>query len=903
LLLAVAGSGHADPDLPIIPATNFNVLSYGAYGNGVSNNATAIQNAINAANTAGGGTVEIPANGTLSTYLCGPLTMLSSVNLQIDTNAMLQMLPYSTWEPAHGSTTFILGNGSSLHDMEITGGGTIDGQGGSGWWTCGCSRPDFIEFEHIQRVLIQGVTLQNPPTFHIMVHNSNGNLTIQNITINTPSTSPNTDGIDLASTNVLIRNCYISDGDDNIQIGSSAAYANNITISNCTFGTGHGLSIGSPTQDGVSNLLVNSCTWNGTEYGIHIKTDRGIGGLIHDLTYQNLVMSNVDFVIAFYMYYDELGAPMSDIDVTPFMASTDVVQTVTSTTPVFHNITISNVTASSINGNIAGIIWGLPESLVSNVTMTKVNISAPTTTFCIYNATGIQILDSNLTAPTTGTNTLTLYNAGITITNSAANTNLVTLGGLAAPPTNNVLGFFSGLASITDTNELGAGSITLGGSTLTLTEGSVNFSNNLNVVSNSTLAVTSGTNIYTGALSGAGALTVNPGGSFLMFKSASPNYSGSLTVSNGTLLVDNTTGSGTGSGAVTIVAGGTLGGTGVVAGPVTVNGTLSPGNSPGTLTVSNNLVVNSGAVLQYQLGATSDLTKVSGNLTLGGTLNVSNAGGFTNTTYPLFTYGGTLTYNTVTVGTTPKTNFTYTISTNTAGQVNLIVALPAILPVASFTNNPATGPAPLTVNFYDTSTGSPTSWSWTFGDGIGTSTAQDPSYTYDYPGTYTVTQIVANTAGSSTNTGTITVSPYTFAQWQQFYGLTGPLSGPSASYTGDGMSNTNKFMAGFNPTNAAAYLHVISIQEQSVSGNTNVVVTYLGANGDDSYTPGIASRTNVLDYMNGSANGSYTNGGWQDTGQTNILSGGNGSGTVTNMTDSNITASPARYYRVRVLLP
>jgi hypothetical protein len=98
-------------------------------------------------------------------------------------------------------------------------------------------------------------------------------------------------------------------------------------------------------------------------------------------------------------------------------------------------------------------------------------------------------------------------------------------------------------------------------------------------------------------------------------------------------------------------------------------------------------------------------------------------------------------------------------------------------------------------------------------------------------------------------------------------------------------------MAGFNPTNAAAYLHIINIAVQSVAGNTNVVVTYLGPNGDNTYTPGIASRTNVLDYMTGDANGNYTNGGWQDTGQTNILSGGNGSGIVTNMTDTAIPGS------------
>ncbi len=234
--------------------------------------------------------------------------------------------------------------------------------------------------------------------------------------------------------------------------------------------------------------------------------------------------------------------------------------------------------------------------------------------------------------------------------------------------------------------------------------------------------------------------------------------------------------------------------------------------------------------------------------------------------------------------------------------MNLIVAPPVAPPSASFTNNPASGAAPLTVNFYDTSTGSPTSWNWTFGDGVGTSTAQFPSYTYDYPGTYTVTQIVANTGGSSTDTVAISVFD-PFAWWQQAYSLSGTLSTGNASYTGDGMSNTNKFMAGFSPTSPAAYLHVISVVEQLVSGNTNVVVTYLGANGDDTYQPGIASRTNVLDFTTGTANGSYTNGGWQDTGQTNILSGGNGSGTITSMTHSNITATPDLYYRVRVLLP
>ncbi|MGO9527881.1 MAG: protease pro-enzyme activation domain-containing protein [Verrucomicrobiia bacterium] len=233
---------------------------------------------------------------------------------------------------------------------------------------------------------------------------------------------------------------------------------------------------------------------------------------------------------------------------------------------------------------------------------------------------------------------------------------------------------------------------------------------------------------------------------------------------------------------------------------------------------------------------------------------------------------------------------------------DLVGVLP---PTASFSAIPTNGAAPLSVSFTDQSSGPPTSWSWTFGDG-GTSTVESPTYVYASPGTYTATLVASNAGGASTNTATATISVYDpFTQWQQFYGLSNncALCGPNASYTGDGMSNTNKFMAGFSPINAAAYLHIISIAEQLVAGNTNVVVTYLGANGDNSYVPGIASRTNVLDFMTGTANGSYATGGWQDTGLTNILSGGNGSGTITSMTDSNITASPDRYYRVRVLLP
>jgi len=78
-------------------------------------------------------------------------------------------------------------------------------------------------------------------------------------------------------------------------------------------------------------------------------------------------------------------------------------------------------------------------------------------------------------------------------------------------------------------------------------------------------------------------------------------------------------------------------------------------------------------------------------------------------------------------------------------------------PTAGFTAAPTSGTAPLTVNFTDTSTGSPTSWAWAFGDG-GNSSLASPSHTYTSTGTFTATLTVSNTLGSSSASRTITVS-------------------------------------------------------------------------------------------------------------------------------------------------
>jgi len=151
-------------------------------------------------------------------------------------------------------------------------------------------------------------------------------------------------------------------------------------------------------------------------------------------------------------------------------------------------------------------------------------------------------------------------------------------------------------------------------------------------------------------------------------------YSGGTTISGGIILANNTSGSATGSGAVTVNAGGALGGTGSVSGAVTVNsgGALSPGNNGvGTVALTGGLTLNSGAILNFEIGATNDKAAVTGALVLGGTLNVTNLAGFGPGTYPLITYSGALSGALPVIGAKPS-GYSCTVNTNVAGQVRLV---------------------------------------------------------------------------------------------------------------------------------------------------------------------------------------------------------------------------------------
>ena len=377
-------------------------------GDGTTDNTIALQNAIDSCSKAGGGTLVIPKG----TFVISPITMTSNVNLYLDTLATLLGTPTMANYTVGGKLVNLIG-GDSLHNVSITGKGTIDGNGAP-WWAAynadnSISRPRLVYLTKVLNLNIDGITLQNSPSFHI-VPNQCKNVYINGITINTSPTSPNTDGIDPSNCiNVYITNCTISDGDDNIAIKSdringvqTPGTCQNINISNCTFLSGHGLSIGSETDDEVIGVTATNCTFNGTTNGIRIKSNIGLGGLVQNVKYSNIKMTNVENPIVINMAYSsKTGSYPTD-------------------TPSVNGFVIDSLVATGASGP-AGSLVGLSGAYLKNITLSNVNISAKTG-LVLTDATGVTLCNVVIT-PSSGADiiaTNVTYNTATTATITAA---------------------------------------------------------------------------------------------------------------------------------------------------------------------------------------------------------------------------------------------------------------------------------------------------------------------------------------------------------------------------------------------------------------------------------------------------------------------------------------------------
>jgi polygalacturonase len=376
--------------------------TYGAKADGTTKDTKAVQAAIDDCAKAGGGTVRLSGG----TFMSAPIVLKSNITLDVEKGATLlgspdhEDYPKKTEFRGPGYQAFV--GAVNAEHISIVGGGTIDGNGKS-WWTLARtqknagvlgsenSRPRGVVFDHCKHIRIEGVTVQNSAYWQIVPYYSD-DITIRNVRILAPQHSPNTDAIDpFSSSNIVIDHVFADVGDDNIAIKSGMIDSpgpddpsKNITITDCDFEHGHGLSIGSEIAGGAQNIHAERIHFKGTDQGIRIKANRDRGADVSNISFKDITMEDVRTSILISEYYPK-ALPEGEVAAEP----------VQRLTPFFHGITIENV--KSVNSGWAGVVIGLPESPVKNIVLKNVDIQAKkgmNVAYATVNATNLKVTAS-----------------------------------------------------------------------------------------------------------------------------------------------------------------------------------------------------------------------------------------------------------------------------------------------------------------------------------------------------------------------------------------------------------------------------------------------------------------------------------------------------------------------------
>jgi polygalacturonase len=457
-LLAQDGRGTvAEPTFPAVCSTltaTQTIVSGEPSGETTTNTApdtARIQAALNACPSGQG--VELALSGSQTAFLAGAFYIPSGRTLIVDGGVTLfgSRNPADYQIPSYASQAtpelcgtvgpsgnacypFItvgegsLGASNSSSGSNLMGFGVINGRGAdkliingvvttNSWWDLANTarsggsqnNPILLQLYKDNSAALYKITLLNSPHFHVK-NNYSTNWTVWGVKIITPWTARNTDGIDPSgTTNVTIANSVIGDGDDEIAIGGSSA-ATAFTFSNLNLISGHGVSIGSITSAGVSNVLANGLYFQGqaadnNQNALHIKSAMDRGGLVQNITYENVCIQNV----------------YQPIQLDPFYDATSGTEY-----PNYKNITYANVhvLASGVTPHIE--IAGYSSSYLSTVTLDNVVFdSAPSFSPVWQNAniTFSNSISGTSTPQVYPTSLTTSSGSGVTYTNSATVSN------------------------------------------------------------------------------------------------------------------------------------------------------------------------------------------------------------------------------------------------------------------------------------------------------------------------------------------------------------------------------------------------------------------------------------------------------------------------------------------------
>ncbi len=381
---------------------------------GVSDNTTALQAAIDRAAAVGNESCQGVVVLEPGVWRTGPLELKSYVTLRFSAQTTLEALPEKGFvsayigapsQPhealihAHGVTRCAIEGPEGLGEPNAV----IDGTG-EHWWPAaieargwlkngeverftqafpgivtanGMPRPWLIELSWCSQVKMSGIKLTHSPMWTLVVRNSNQVL-LEGLWVINPEYAPNTDGIDLVSSrDVTVRGCYVDTGDDNIAIKSGikqdgAPRCEDVFISECSFGQGHGLSIGSETANGIGAINIANVVFKGTGTGIRIKSARDRGNHIGPMHARDITMQDVETAILLTCSYagqSGVGDAVMDSLVAPLEAAAP-----SATTPYIKDITIENLKARNVKYGV--VLSGLPEAKLEQLTLKHLEVES-----------------------------------------------------------------------------------------------------------------------------------------------------------------------------------------------------------------------------------------------------------------------------------------------------------------------------------------------------------------------------------------------------------------------------------------------------------------------------------------------------------------------------------------------